>query len=113
MAGTVNWTGANYLADVTAFVVSAMGDALAEGVTAAAAQSRVDTGRYRDGWQAEPVTVSGDVVRGQIINEAENPSGGYYAAYVSAGTSRMAGDFAHAAALDRAGATLEAKLGSL
>lgn len=113
MAGSVNWTGDRYYSGVTAFVVSAMGESLDEGVTAGAAQSRVDTGRYQRGWQAEPVTVSGDVVHGRIINEAQNPSGGYYAAYVSAGTSRMAGDFAHAAALDRAGASLEAKLGSL
>jgi hypothetical protein len=62
----------------------------------------VRTGRYRDGWEATAPELSGTTVHGEIINEATNTSGQFYALYVSAGTSRMDGDFAHAAALDTA-----------
>lgn len=95
----IDWNGALY-AQIVAGTVRGMARAEADGVAAARGQSRVDTGRYRDGWEAVAPVVQGDRVHGQIINDVE------YSRYVSAGTSRMSGDFAHAAALDAAGSRL-------
>jgi hypothetical protein len=111
--GQLVWNGDAFYEHIQTRAAGAMADALPEGVSAAAAQSRVDTGRYRDGWKAEPVSIDGDVVHGEIVNDAENTSGQFYSAYVSAGTSKMSGDFAHIAALDRAGAALMSKLGGV
>lgn len=96
----VDWRGAELFGQIAAAAIRGMARAEDDGVDAARGQSRVRTGRYRDGWEAQPPRVDGDTVRGQIVNEVE------YSRWVSAGTSRMEGDFAHAAALDTAGARL-------
>lgn len=100
------WNSDAFIAEVESEVVGLLHTALGTGVEAARGRSRVRTGRYRDGWQEGVVEVRGSLVHGEIINECENTSGGMYARYVSAGTSRMQGDFAHAAALDAAATAL-------
>lgn len=108
--GRVDWQGEQFFNDIRDRAAAVMGDALQEGVAAAKDRSTVLTGNYRDHWEAGEIEVRGDVVHGEIINEAQNSSGGFYGGYRSAGTTRMTGDFAHIAALDAAGVALVAGL---
>jgi len=57
--------------------------------------------------------LSGEGQGGGIYNEATGDDGEMYPLYVTAGTRYMAGDFAHAAALDAAGVALARGLGDI
>lgn len=103
----VEWRGDAVYGQIVAGTIRAMRRATEDGVRyGAQPQSRVLTGRYRREWRAEEPVLNGTTVHGEIVNEATNDSGQFYGAYVSAGTSKMAGDFAHAAALDTAATRL-------
>ena len=98
--GVVNWTGAAVFDEIAAGTVRGMKRAETDGVDAAKAQSKVDTGFYRSQWREREPVLQGDTVHGGIDNDAD------YSRWVSGGTSRQEGDFAHAAALDTAASRL-------
>lgn len=106
MAG-VEWRGQNVYDLIAQETISAMKTSMEAGADAGRAQSRLGpTGRYQAGWEASEPTLNGTTIHGEIFNEAAGDDGHMYARYPSAGTSKMAGDFAHAAALDRAASDL-------
>ena len=98
--GTLDWRGDAVYDEIVGGTMRGMKRAETDGVEAAKARSKVDTGFYQSQWHEREPELRGDTVSGGIDNDAD------YSRWVSGGTTRQEGDFAHAAALDTAASRL-------